>query len=264
MCGIAGCLLAPEADNAARQLVKQLFIANLLANEQRGKEATGMAICRNDGRSFTMKEPLPAHRFVKQPHVQQFLDQHLDGRAEIVLGHTREPTKGSTANNHNNHPIVIGDTVGVHNGVIKNDELVMARLARRCGRNQRRGEVDSQAIIALVDQLQELELFSYTQALRSVATELRGSFTCLFYHSRQPVRLVCLRYDNPISTYYAPELKTLFFSSRYLFLRKTFGRQVISPPMPARTAFVFESSTLTKAQARPLATVALEEKRMTL
>lgn len=73
----------------------------------------------------------------------------IDDDALWVMGHTRAQTHGSADHAYNNHPIVHGDVIGVHNGFIQNHDNVL----RATGRQDARAEVDSEAIFALVNLL---------------------------------------------------------------------------------------------------------------
>ncbi|MEN8141036.1 MAG: hypothetical protein ABFR97_07420 [Thermodesulfobacteriota bacterium] len=252
MCGLAGCLLGPGVSDQQLKLIKEIFVANLLANEERGREATGVVSCGADGSSNCHKAALPAHDFVQTAGCKGFMKSAIDTSTSIILGHTREPTKGTVENNNNNHPIVVGKTVGVHNGVISNDDSIFSTLSSGLQPKARIGAVDSEAIFALLDRVDpQLAMAEYVKGLQRAAGQLVGSFTTLFFNKNLPSTLFCLRYDNPISSHFQPELNCLFFSSRYVFLRKTFGSGVISKGMPGRTGFVFEAEKIASQGKRP-------------
>lgn len=261
MCGLAGCLISPEAGPEARARIKEIFRANLLANETRGREATGVVACQSDGTFSYEKGALPASAFVEQQRCVDFFNDKIDGDTVVLMGHTREPTKGTVDNNDNNHPIVVGDTVGVHNGVISNDDAIFVTLRQEEQAQARIGSVDSEAIFALLDQVDaSLPFPAYCQGLQQATNLLLGSFTTLFYNRQFPATLFCLRYENPISIHYDQDLQSLFFSSRYVFLRKTFGRAVISPGMPGRTGFVFDAEKMNVLGKIPTLTFDLSQK----
>ncbi|MEN8258660.1 MAG: hypothetical protein ABFS09_12430 [Thermodesulfobacteriota bacterium] len=260
MCGIAGCLIGQGADEKRLQTIREIFQENLLANELRGKEATGVVACQHNGSYAYQKAALPACEFVRQDNFQDFLTSEITSETVILLGHTRDPTKGTVANNDNNHPIIVGETVGVHNGVISNDDSIFIRLNHGELSQARIGSVDSEAIFALLDQVNTNQpLEEYARGLQKATSHLVGSFTTLFFSKKIPSTLFCLRYDNPISTHYDQDLNCLFFSSRYVFLRKTFGRAVISKGMPARTGFIFEAQKIKNQGKTPSLAFALSQ-----
>jgi glucosamine 6-phosphate synthetase-like amidotransferase/phosphosugar isomerase protein len=249
MCGLTGVLLSDCAGASERDRIGDLFTRNLLANEERGREATGAALLKRDGTVLVEKAPLPASRFVESPEYERFLEA-LDGETAIMLGHTRRPTKGEAENAGNNHPIVAGDVVGVHNGTITNDEDIFLRrnnIGIRCA------EVDSEAIFALVDSVGSgHSLQCYVSGLQEASSWLLGSYTTLLFNRCMPDHLFLLKYDNPISAHYSSELGALFFSSRYIFLRKTFGRSVITEALPSKMGYVFDRRRLPEIGKQPV------------
>lgn len=138
MCGIAGFCLSPNDHNInARKLARHL----LLGIEERGKDATGAAWRNRHGDLVMQKRDWTATGFV--PTLA------LDKQARLAILHTRMWTQGSPANNLNNHPIVAGDIIGVHNGTLSNDRDLL-KMAAKHG-YERRAEVDSEAIFAMLD-----------------------------------------------------------------------------------------------------------------
>lgn len=64
-----------------------------------------------------------------------------------IIGHTRMATHGSPEDNRNNHPLRHGQFMGIHNGVLRNHESILAIT----GREDEETEVDSEAIFAAVN-----------------------------------------------------------------------------------------------------------------
>ena len=243
MCGLAGILMPENLSDDQLSTVRHLFVENVLANEKRGPRATGVVVCQENGEVFVVKKPLIASEFVKTSEFKEFMSVHVNHSTRILLGHTREPTKGTIKNPVNNHPIIVGDTIGVHNGEITNDDAVFIELAKNQEGDCRIGSVDSEAIFALFNEVSGgRSLTEYVAGISRRVGLLCGSFTTLFFNKKNPTRLFCLRYNNPISCHFDDTLQSLFFSSRYIFLRKTFGRAVISEAMAGQTGFVFDAN----------------------
>ena len=63
-----------------------------------------------------------------------------------LMGHVRFYTHGSPEFNYNNHPIIHGPIIGIHNGVIRNYNDIL----KDTGREDKRAQVDSEAIFAAI------------------------------------------------------------------------------------------------------------------
>ena len=249
MCGINGILISPGRTSSQLRRIRELFAANLLANEQRGREATGVALMNRDSGILVDKAPMPASQYIHSLSYLRVLAS-LSGNTTVLLGHTRKPTKGSPRENTNNHPIIRGNIIGVHNGTITNDDLI---FARRAVNGDRIGSVDSEAVIALLDSIAEdMPLPSYGDKLYEVSKAVIGSYVILYVNPALPSCVFLLKYKNPVSVHWDSGLGALFFSSRYLFLRKTFGRSAITDGLPGRTGFMFDAGMLSKYKERPV------------
>ena len=73
----------------------------------------------------------------------------------------------------------------------------------------------------------------------------------------RPTRLLALKHLRPLCFHYEPALQVVFFSSRYLFLRKAFGRSVLTEALEPNHGFVFDAEFLPEWRGRPLETFAL-------
>jgi len=120
MCGLTGIVIGKNYAKDELEKVQELFTQVLLAHEERGREATGVTAIRPDSTCTILKKAIAASEFIKTGEYRDFLAA-WDNNVSILLGHTRKPTKGPVFNNVNNHPIVVGDTVGVHNGTVSNN-----------------------------------------------------------------------------------------------------------------------------------------------
>ena len=137
MCGIAGYSLSSDS-RASRTLAAQALLAGI---SERGADAVGYAFRANDGQVDVTK---------LRGGASALLDEiHVPGSSSQVLLHTRDHTKGHPEVDANNHPIRHGSVVGVHNGVIANDNELFARHGLH--RHDEEMTVDSEAIFALME-----------------------------------------------------------------------------------------------------------------
>jgi glucosamine 6-phosphate synthetase-like amidotransferase/phosphosugar isomerase protein len=255
MCGLAGILLFPARRSATEWLaIRQCFTQTLIFNEERGREAAGMALIRRDGSYRLLKEPVPASDLVAGEAYRDLLAQ-VDAETTCLLGHTRAPTKGSRWNNANNHPLVAGQVVGIHNGHIDNDDELFAQLDL-----PRQGQVDSEIIFRLFDTISlHSRNGTYLQAVRRRTNMLRGRFATLSVDLWQPGRLLAVKKDMPLCVHYHAPWQALCFSSRYLFLRKAFGRSVITEALDSRQIYLFDAERLPEQGKEPAGSLVLSQ-----
>jgi glucosamine 6-phosphate synthetase-like amidotransferase/phosphosugar isomerase protein len=96
--------------------------------------------------------------------------------------HVRDYTKGHPTILANNHPIRHGSVVGIHNGIILNDEEILARHA--ITRAEPDMTVDSEAIFALME---------LTQSDHAALEQLHGSMATAWIDERVEGRLYLAR-----------------------------------------------------------------------
>ncbi len=136
MCGIAGYSFGQES-RMNRTLAAQALLAGIA---ERGADAVGYAY-RATGR-------LEVHK--QQTGASALLDSVVvPAAAGQVLVHVRDYTKGHPTIAANNHPVRHGQVTGIHNGIIVNDDDLLA--AHGIERQEPEMTVDSEAIFALVD-----------------------------------------------------------------------------------------------------------------
>jgi glucosamine 6-phosphate synthetase-like amidotransferase/phosphosugar isomerase protein len=138
VCGIAGYSLRGDS-TVDPTLATQTLLA---AISERGSDAVGYAYRGSDLSLSLRKQRGGASALLERLAVP--------GEARQALVHVRDYTKGHPSLTANNHPIRHGSVVGVHNGIIANDEEILA--AHEFGRAEPGMTVDSEAIFALVDE----------------------------------------------------------------------------------------------------------------
>lgn len=248
------CLLYPTARAPETwAAIQHSFTQGLLANEKRGRDASGVAVRQRNGRLHLHKAPISAHKLIAAPVYQQ-LWQQVNDQTTLILGHARYPTKGQPAINANNHPLVVDQVCGIHNGHVKNDDALFARH-----HYPRQAQVDSEIIFRLLNQIapQPDQPAVYMQQAANQIRPLRGIFTFLANDQRAPHQLVALKHTNPISVYYHPDWQVLFFSSSYLYLRQSFGHIVCHQTTPRDIIMTFDAEKLPQYGHKPVAMATL-------
>lgn len=205
MCGIVVGLAfgkLNQRDEAMRQKLLRYFTTELLvATEDRGKDATGAVILFNDGKYVGMKRGEKVSDFLS---VFGESNQRYGGLlkvwrehpspARIYLGHCRAGTGGVKEDNENNHPIKIGNLVGIHNGVIKNDDIIFENLG--CKRD---GKVDSEAIFRLFDYYTNSGKEPFTlDMIQNVVDRLDGQFAVTLFNADNLYQVPVFRDGRPV------------------------------------------------------------------
>jgi len=169
MCGIAGYSLRTECD-VDRTLAAQALLAGIA---ERGADAVGYAY-RNGGDVQVHKQRSGASELLDRVEIPQ--------HASKVLVHVRDYTKGHPRIEANNHPVRHGAVVGVHNGIILNDEEIFAEHGfERAAPGM---TVDSEAIFALAE---------LTDSRARALQELRGSMAAAWIDERRQGLVYCAR-----------------------------------------------------------------------
>jgi glucosamine 6-phosphate synthetase-like amidotransferase/phosphosugar isomerase protein len=203
MCGIAGYSLHP-ASQIDRTLAAQALLA---AIAERGADAVGYAY-RLDGKVSVHKQRSGASALLDRISVPADVTQ--------ALIHVRDYTKGHPRITANNHPVRHGSVVGVHNGIILNDEEVFAHHGFT--RERPRMTVDSEAIFALAD----------AEGSRAAPLEeLCGSMATAWLDEREPETVFVVRgVGRPLwlgegrhETFFASTEAALEVLERYLALK---------------------------------------------
>lgn len=248
MCGLAGVLLHSAKRSAeVWHKIVSIATANLVSNEERGQEAAGIAVIQANGHCRIFKKPVAASDLVKMEGYQQTVSA-IGEDTVCILGHARAPTKGSRCHNVNNHPLLAGSVVGIHNGVISNDDHIFVRRGL-----PRVGEVDSEIIFRLLDTVNPLEDHGrYATLVQEQIGLLEGTFATLSVHLMRPTGLLVLKQLQPLCLHYERELEALFFSSRYLFLRRAFGRSVVTEALGSGHGFYFDARHLPHSGSQPV------------
>src|SRR4051794_25279100 len=164
MCGIAGFNLRSRS-GLERTLAAQALLA---AIAERGADAVGYAY-RRPGETYAtvVKQRTPASQLLDRVSVPQEVDQ--------LLVHVRDYTKGRPSIAANNRPVRSGRVVGIHNGIITNDDELLA--PHSCARAEPRMTVDSEAIFAVA---------AHSRNDARSLEHLRGAMATAWFDEREP------------------------------------------------------------------------------
>lgn len=218
MCGIVGVLrYGALGDKDNRNSALYLATTLLELTENRGKDATGVAALFDDGNFFGQKMAVRSSDFVARfggsdgdfDGLQAVLRDYDAASLRTIIGHCRKKSVGGAFDNVNNHPIKTGNIIGLHNGTLKNHDIIFDNL--KCERD---GTVDSEAIFRLLQYYTKNCKDPFTlEMLEEVTKRLEGSFSILAFNANNPSQLVSARDGRPAEYCLIKPLKMVLIAS---------------------------------------------------
>jgi glucosamine 6-phosphate synthetase-like amidotransferase/phosphosugar isomerase protein len=205
MCGIVVGLAfgkLNQRDESMRQKLLRYFTTELMvATEERGRDATGATILFNDGKYMGLKRGEKVSDFLSifgesKDCYGSLLKvwREYPQRGRIYLGHCRAGTTGDKEDNENNHPIKIGNLVGIHNGVIKNHDEIFKKLG--CKRD---GKVDSESIFRLFEHYTQKGKEPFTlDMVQEIVNKLEGQYAITLFNADNLEQVPVFRDGRPV------------------------------------------------------------------
>jgi len=229
-----------------REIIRNLFLENMV----RGRTASGLAYV--SGKEIqVIKKNTAACDFIQLPDYKKSNLTYLkmsnsedsinsEHRPVSVLGHCRLKTKGTELNNVNNHPIIRDNIVGVHNGMISNDDYLFDHYSDKFKRN---GKVDSEIIFALIEHYSGNN-GTIVEAIQKANQEIYGGFACAMVHRFQPYIVWLFRNSNPCSIFHYKDSGLVIWSSMPQFIRSATKGYTLGEPeeieFPAETGIAID------------------------
>src|SRR2546430_4249735 len=189
LCGIAGYSLDPQS-RVERTLAARALLAGIA---ERGADAVGYAY-RSPG------SPIAVHK-QRSGATAQLERIRVPEDATKLLVHVRDYTKGHPSLSANNHPVRHGSVVGIHNGIIKNDDELFAEHG--IVRAESGMTVDSEIIFALAERSRG--------RTAAALQELYGSMATAWLDESRPELLLARGVGRPL--WIGQTKKELFFAS---------------------------------------------------
>lgn len=231
MCSIVGMGFQRGHSIRSKTLVRDLITQLLLKGMIRGTTATG--VCYTSTKEMAVvKDKVRATDFTTAEYYKKSLDDYVqenDVNKELmsVMGHCRQKTKGTEDNPANNHPIVYNNVVGVHNGIIVNDDDKFTSYRDNI---PRKAQVDSEIIFALIDHFSRV-LESIPAAIRKVSKELIGGYACAMVHRYQPHLLWLFRSGSPCTIHHFRDEGLIMFASLSSFIDEAVSKHKLGLPV---------------------------------
>jgi glucosamine 6-phosphate synthetase-like amidotransferase/phosphosugar isomerase protein len=194
LCGIAGYSLGLDS-RIERTVAARALLAGIA---ERGADAVGYAFREPQSRITIHKQRSGATALLDRIDVPE--------EATQLLVHVRDYTKGHPSLSANNHPIRHGAVVGIHNGIIENDDQLFD--AHGIPRAEAGMTVDSEIIFAIA----EISRGRTAQAFE----QLYGSMAAAWLDEGRPELLLARGMGRPL--WVGRGRNELFFASTRLAL----------------------------------------------
>lgn len=210
MCGIFGFYFSEDSKCSSKDIQK--ITEDLLRlSESRGRDAAGVVLA-NDNTIVTSKKYLTASQYIKSEDFKSlFSDETFFAETPIrCIGHTRLATNGATFLEQNNQPVLADHLIGVHNGIITNDELLW-------GQNKtliRELEVDTELMLKMFKK-HTLSEENFCQGVAGAFQIFEGNVSCAVLSSSFNEMILA---TNNGSIYVCHADNKFFFASERLIL----------------------------------------------
>jgi len=200
MCGIFGVVFQCGAEVSQKEF-REILEHVAESAESRGKDSSGMVL-RHISRPVidVFKGNLRISELISNREMSRALDsfamEHSAGKkgVSVAIGHSRLVTNGSQLQDYNNQPVVKDGIIGIHNGIITNEEEIWSLNPGL----KREYEIDTESLLALT--ASELEkTTTVAKAFGAAASQIRGTYSVALLFERRPVLMLA---TNNGSLYY--------------------------------------------------------------
>lgn len=191
--------------------------------EAGGRDAAGLSIMREKS-VHILRRPLSGSQLVATDEYLNFMRENIKlkepgNRVMSIIGHCRLPTQGRPENNLNNHPQVINNIIGVHNGIIVNDRELFESFEKVI---VRKAEVDTEIIFQLISYFSRGLISKTVDAIQKAAPYLAGGFACGMQNIKHPYNLYIFRHSNPAKILCYNKMGLVLFATREHYITSAF------------------------------------------
>jgi glucosamine--fructose-6-phosphate aminotransferase (isomerizing) len=229
LCGIFGLLISEKLNLSPKELMQ--IVTNMFKlSESRGKEASGLAL-RFKESIYVLKEPITSSKLVQTDNYKNLFTKTLktedynDSQLQapiLVLGHSRLQTNGQSEINTNNQPVVKDGAVGIHNGIIVNDD----KLWKSFPALKKKYDVDTEVFLSLL-QLFRAQGKSIVDAIRLVFENIEGSASVAVQLDDEN-NLVLATNTGSLYMAFSENEKILVFASEKYILQQILSNKLLS------------------------------------
>ena len=170
MCGLLGVIATENKHLSSEDIKKVLSIGNLA--QRRGVDASGLVLIEGSQNIHVVKANHGFETMIETKAAAELLATGEKAQSFGLFGHSRLETHGYSGSQVNNQPVVLGNWVVVHNGVITNAKEIKDSL----GLDDGGIETDSVAIALL---LEEWDRSGRVVESGEVFSRLRGEYSVI-------------------------------------------------------------------------------------
>jgi hypothetical protein len=223
MCGIFGLVVHKDTGYQPGFIKQSLKILAQLS-ESRGKDSSGLVI-RNefDKRFYIFKGAVYLNCLLKMKEVTHQIDRILSssysnfrGRRRntfAVMGHSRLVTHGSQLDDLNNQPVVKDGVIGVHNGIIVNEDELWSRHPEM----QKAYEIDTEVMLALIKNYMRAG-WDFAAAMSKTVQAIFGTVAAAFFID--DLSILGITTNNGSLYTLTDEIGLLAFASEEFYLKR--------------------------------------------
>lgn len=235
MCAIFGIGIINGCTITDNNLIGKLLAGLLKSGQSRGRDASGIAIASRS-KITILKRDLTADAFTSINAFNNAMCKYCDISTISdlnpisIIGHCRAKTKGPEKVYENNHPIKAGSIVGIHNGMVSNDDSLFRYWSTKHDYMKRAGTVDSEILFRLINMYHIRHKINVRTSISKTMGEINGSVACAFLNSNNPYSLYLFRNYNPTEIFLYEEKGIVIFASQQNYIKSSVAGLKLGEP----------------------------------
>jgi len=215
MCGIFG-LITSENSGYEKSFLEKSFTKLAKLSQSRGKDSSGISILNEEEGSFNiLKGALAIEQLINDRQFNNLISKSLNNfsNSNFLMGHARLVTNGTQLSDNNNQPIIKGNTITIHNGIIANVD----ELWRKHSELDREYEIDTELLpLLLIKYINNG--FSLNDSIAKIFHEIQGTAAIAINLLEHNKLILATNYGCLYSLHNNKDY--FIFASEYQILRK--------------------------------------------
>ena len=237
MCGIFGVIASDKCKLNNSNILKSI---NELArmSESRGKDSSGLAVLNQNSNNLDIyKGPVPITDLIKNKHVKESIKNGISKSStnNLIFGHSRLVTNGSQLDSYNNQPVIKGNLIAIHNGIIVNGE----ELWEKYPDINKEFDIDTEILLAIINHKIKLNKESLNKIISDSVMETYGTIATAilinnlnkFILTSNNGSLYTIKKENEL-IYFASEFSILKALGKRISLHNFIGKYTINQVAP--------------------------------